>query len=52
MPGKDTVCVSHSFTRAVAVGRSGQAPVGFIEHLAMCCFPLFLQREGLMSVAL
>lgn len=38
MPGKDAVCVSHSFTRAaVAVGKSEQAVEGFIEHLAMCC---------------
>lgn len=53
MPGKSTLGVSHCFTHAaVAVGKSEQPLEGFIEHYAMCCFPLFLQREGLMSGAL
>lgn len=47
MPGKNSVCVSHSFTRAaVVVGKSGQPLEGLLGHYAMCCFPLFLLRGG------
>lgn len=51
MPGKNSVCVSHSFTHAAVVGgKSGQPLEGLLEHYAMCCFLLFLIREDLMSV--
>lgn len=53
MPGVSPVCVSHCVTRAAVIaGKCGQPLKGLIEHYAMCCFPLFLKTEDLMSVAL
>lgn len=44
------VCIPQFYTGSC--GCKEKPLEGLIEHYAMCWFPLFLLREGLMSVAL